>query len=93
MFDSAITIYEAGLGVTIVHLVCLMIALSCIIISIVDYRIGLEIGVILYAAYFIGLYEWGDLNFYMPLMLMMLALVILILSLGVTPRNSYGGVY
>jgi len=94
MFDSVITIFEAGLGVTIVDLICLMVALSCIIFAVVDFRIALYIAVLFYAGYFILLYEGADVNYYKPLMLCMLAITILILSLAVTPRNNYvGGVY
>jgi len=93
MFDPVITIYESGLGVGIVDLICIMVAFFCIIFAIADYRIALYIATLFYTAYFIILYEGSDANFYKPLMLLLLAIVILILSLLVTPNKNYYGVY
>jgi len=93
MFDAAIEMYEVGLGVGLVDLICIIVALSCVIFAVVDYRIALYIAILFFAGYFIILYELSDPMFFKPLMAFMLGLVILILSLLVTPRYQQYGVF
>jgi hypothetical protein len=61
-----------------------MIALGIIIISYAEYRIGVIIASLLYASFFIILYQTDNPQFYKPLMITLLCVVLLILSLSIS---------
>lgn len=87
MWDIITNLYS-GLGVSVIDIIIILTGLGALILSIVELRIAIMCAILLYMSEFIMFYEMGYSDFYKPLMVMLLAIVMLIISLLVGHSKS-----
>lgn len=80
MWDIAIELYS-GLGLSLVDVLVIMTALGSLLLAVAELRVALMCAILLFLSEFIIFYEVGMADYYKPLMVMMLTMVILIISL------------
>jgi len=88
MWDIATNLYS-GLGLSLVDIILLITAGGALITAVEDVRIGIMCATMLFLSEFIIFYELGYDDYYKPLIVMMLCVVLLIISLMISyPKNN-----
>lgn len=93
-----VNLFEAGLGVGVEELIMLATFCFCLIITVKDFRIGLQVYFLLFMIEFAAFYQMnieglGAFNYWKPLVAGLICLVLLTFSLLIGYSKKSGVIY